>query len=248
MKIAKIIGPILGIIGSLLFWAGISVLVNRPFLPGPDKALSALIHLAENGSLYRHVHASFSRIFLSVLCSFVPAACIGILAGRHQWINHIISPVLYVFHPLPKATFLPVIMLFLGLGEISKIVLISLIIFSQILVTIRDAAKRIAEPLIDSVRSLGASRMNLLCDVIIPALLPDMLSSLRVSSGTAIAVLFFSETFASESGLGYLIMDAWTRIAYAEMYGAIATLSAIGLMIFGFLDFLEWLLCPWLRN
>jgi NitT/TauT family transport system permease protein len=136
-------------------------------------------------------------------------------------------------------------MLFLGLGEVSKIFLVGFIIFSQILVGVRDATKRINDEYITSVRSLGAGHLAMLRHVIIPAVLPDLFTSLRVSLGTAVAVLFLAETFATNTGLGYLIVDAWTRVAYAEMYAAIAALSLLGLVLFALTDALEKVCCPW---
>ena len=147
-----------------------------------------------------------------------------------------------------KAAFLPVIMLFFGIGEVSKIVLITFIIFGQMLVSIRDAARQIAGEYLDAVRSLGATKTALLRHVILPAVLPSFFTGLRISLGVAVAVLFIAETFVSGSGLGHLIIDAWTRIAYAEMYAAILALSIMGLLLFALVDFLEFVLCPWQNN
>ena len=99
--------------------------------------------------------------------------------------------------------------------------------------------------LIDSVRSLGASKLELAALVVVPAALPDLLTSLRVSLGTAVAVLFLAETFATDTGLGFLIVDSWSRVAYAEMYAAIIALSLLGLGLFAAVDAAERLLCPW---
>jgi NitT/TauT family transport system permease protein len=243
----KLLGIIVAGIVVIVLWGLAATLVHKPFLPAPDAVAGALVKLYRSGTLFRHLNASFFRILLAFVCCFFPGVAFGLAAGRHPVINSIVSPVLYLFHPLPKAAFLPIIMLFLGLGELSKIFLVALIIFSQILVTARDSAKRISEELINSVRSLGAGRIAVLVYVIIPSVIPDLFTSLRVSLGTAIAVLFLAETFASTSGLGYLIIDAWTRIAYPEMYGAIAALSITGLVLFGIIDLAEWFLCPWNR-
>jgi NitT/TauT family transport system permease protein len=229
----------------LALWALASALVNRPILPGPEKTGAALLRLAETGILRRHLGASLSRIVWALVTSFIPAAALGIAAGRSPRLNNIISPVIYLLHPLPKAAFLPVIMLFLGLGEISKVFLVGFIIFSQVLVAARDGAKRVNAELIASVRSLGAGRFGLFCHVIFPAVLPDLFTSLRLCLGTAVAVLFLAETFATYSGLGYLIVDAWTRVAYPEMYAAIAALSLLGLALFILTDILEKICCPW---
>jgi NitT/TauT family transport system permease protein len=232
----------------IALWQAASLLINRSFLPGPAKTAAALLRLALEGKLRRHALASLSRIIWALITSAVPAAALGLAAGRSPKLNRLISPFIYVLHPLPKAAFLPVIMLFFGLGETSKIFLVGFIIFSQILVGLRDAAKQVPGEYLDSVRSLGAGKRALFRHVIVPAVLPGFFTSLRVSLGTAIAVLFLAETFASESGLGYLIVDAWTRIAYPEMYAAIAALSFLGLLLFVITDLAERIFCPWLKN
>jgi NitT/TauT family transport system permease protein len=241
----KYLGIIAGLLVCAAIWQCAAILIKRPVLPGPAETAAALARLAREGRLWRHTGASLSRIVLALIAGTIPAAALGLAAGRSPRLNRFVSPLIYLLHPLPKAAFLPVIMLFLGLGEASKIFLIGFIIFSQVLVTVRDAARQVSAELLDSVRSLGAGKRALFYHVIFPAALPGFFTALRVSMGTAIAVLFLAETFASESGLGYLIVDAWTRIAYAEMYAAILALSILGLLLFILTDLSETLLCPW---
>jgi NitT/TauT family transport system permease protein len=235
----------IAIIFFYIGWNSLSQLIHKAFLPSPSLTLKTLISLAESGILFFHLRASLSRIFFALLWSFIPAAGLGLAAGRSEKLNAIISPICYIIHPLPKAAFLPLIMLFFGIGETSKIFLLSFIIFSQILIAARDSANRISQSLINSVRSMGASRFQIILYAIIPAALSDLITSLRVSLGTVMAVLFLAETFASSSGLGFLIIDAWTRINYPEMYAAIFTLSFLGLILFVIVDFAEKILCPW---
>jgi NitT/TauT family transport system permease protein len=247
MKKTKIVFPGLPIVllVFVLLWQGLSLLLRRPFLPGFGQTALALYRLAAGGRLAPHLWASLKRILLALVISGAPAAALGIAAGRSPRLDRLLSPVIYLLHPLPKAAFLPIIMLVFGLGEASKIFLLGFTIFSQILVTLRDAAGQVPPELLDSVRSLGAGRGCLLRHVIIPAVTPAFFTGLRVSLGTAIAVLFLAETFAAERGLGYLIVDAWTRVAYAEMYAAILSLSLLGLLLFILTDLTERLLCPW---
>jgi NitT/TauT family transport system permease protein len=136
-------------------------------------------------------------------------------------------------------------MLLMGLGEASKIFLLGIIVFSQIIVAARDSSRRIQREVLDSVRSLGGTGLDLAVHVIVPAALPELLTALRVSLGTAVAVLFLSETFATQTGLGWLIVDAWARVSYPEMYAGILALSALGLGLFMAVDLAERLLCPW---
>ena len=241
----KYLGIIIALLVFTALWQLASVLVRRSFLPAPAAVLTTLIRLAAGGALWRHLGVSFSRVAWALVTSSIPAVILGLAAGRSARLNRIISPVIYLLHPLPKAAFLPVIMLFFGIGEISKIFLVAFIIFSQMLVTVRDAAKQINGEYLDVVRSLGAGKIALLRHVVIPAVLPGFFTAFRISLGTAVAVLFIAETFASQSGLGYLVVDAWTRIAYTEMYAAILALSVMGLLLFILTDLTEYILCPW---
>ena len=152
---------------------------------------------------------------------------------------------MYLLHPLPKVAFLPILMLLLGLGDGSKIALMGLVVFGQLFMAARDSAKAIAPPLVDSVRSLGCRSWGIFRWVIAPATLPSLLSALRVSLGTSIAVLFLSETFASMDGLGWYIMDAWSRVNYPDMYAAILALALLGLSLYLILDALESLALRW---
>jgi ABC-type nitrate/sulfonate/bicarbonate transport system permease component len=131
-------------------------------------------------------------------------------------------------------------------GNVSKIFLISLILWFQVLVVVRDEASAIRPELVHSVRSLGAGRRALLRFVYLPACLPAVLTAIRVSIGTAIAVLFFVESFATASGLGYyIIVETWGRLDYTAMYAGVVAMSLLGLVLFFTVDRLEHRLCPW---
>jgi len=241
----KYFGVILALLAFIVLWQIISVLVSRPVLPGPAAVTAALLRLAAEGRLWRHVGVSLSRVAWALIASGIPAVILGLAAGRSARLNRVISPFVYLLHPAPKAAFLPVIMLFLGIGEAAKIFLVAFIIFSQMLVTVRDATRQVAGEYLDAVRSMGAGNLALFRHVIIPAALPGFFTGFRISLGTAVAVLFIAETFVSTNGLGHLILDAWIRIAYTEMYAAIMALSILGLLLFVITDVLEYVLCPW---
>jgi len=232
----------------VLAWAAAAALVQKPFLPSPWAALARLASRIADGSLAAHLGASARRVGLALAIVAPPASLLGMGAGRSPRFDSILSPFVYILHPLPKVAFLPVIMLFLGLGDAAKVFLIGLIVFGQLLVSARDAAKAVPEALVDSVRSLGAGRAAILRHVVFPAALPSLLSALRVGLGTAIAVLFLAETFAAETGLGWYIVDAWTRVDYPDMYAAIVALALFGLGCYLVLDALESALCAWRRT
>ncbi len=229
----------------IIFWEAASLFVARPFLPLPALVFERLFFSLRNGTLLFHTIASGKRIFLSIVIALPAATALGLASGRSAKLDAFVSPFIYLLHPLPKVAFLPVIMLFFGLGDGAKIFLISVIIFGQILVAVRDASRAVSGALLDSVRSLGAGRLALIHHVVFPAVLPSILTALRVSLGTAIAVLFIAETFATESGLGWYIVDSWSRVDYIDMYTAIVSLSAFGFFCYLAVDAAELAFCSW---
>jgi len=126
----------------------------------------------------------------------------------------IINPFILITYPILKTDLLPVVLILFGLGDLSKAVLLALIVGYQILVATRDAVARIHYKYLDSVRSLGASGCQLYREVLLPAALPHGFTALRLSTGTSVAVLFLTESFATNERLGYFILDAWGRMAY----------------------------------
>jgi NitT/TauT family transport system permease protein len=161
-------------------------------------------------------------------------------------LNSIFSPAIYLLYPVPKVVLVPVVLLFFGIGNLPKIVLIFMILFFQILVLVRDQAAGIRSELIQSVRSLGAGRRALFRFVYLPASLPAILTALRQSVGTAVAVLYVAELFATQRGLGYYIyFNASTLFDYPAMYAGIVALSLMGLALYFGVDWLQHRLTPW---
>ena len=154
---------------------------------------------------------------------------------------------IFLTYPIPKVVFLPVLLVLLGLGSLSKIALIALIVFFQILVTARDAAKSVPEQSVLSVRSLGASRTDIYRHVVVPAALPDIFTALRIGTGTAVAVLFLAESIAGSNGIGYYIVDAWGRIDYPAMFAGIIGMALLGVVLYELLDALDAWATRWRR-
>ncbi len=128
----------------------------------------------------------------------------------------------------------------LGITDISKIFLIAVIVFFQILVVVRDEAANLHPELILSVRSIGAGRRALFRYVYIPASLPAVLTALRISIGTAVAVLFIAEQSLTTYGLGYyIIVETYQVLLYPEMYAGILGMSLLGLILYFLIDYLE---------
>jgi ABC-type nitrate/sulfonate/bicarbonate transport system permease component len=230
----------------LLIWQLASMIIDKPILPPPWDVVRAFV-LALPQDLGKHVLVSAWRVVASIIIAIAFAVPVGLGLGLSPTASRLAAPVIYLLYPIPKIVFLPIILLLLGIGNLSKIFVISLILFFQMLVVVRDEAANIRPELVASVRSLGAGRRALFTYVYFPACLPAVLTSLRVSIGTAIAVLFFAESFATTSGLGYyIIVETWGRLDYAEMYAGVIAMSLLGLALYFAVDNIQRRMCPWL--
>jgi NitT/TauT family transport system permease protein len=231
----------------LVLWQALSWLLHISILPGPIEVLRAFVIAVPHG-LGRHFLVSGYRVVASIILAVLTAWPLGLALGQSPQLDRLFAPIIYLIYPIPKIVFLPIVLLFFGIGNLSKVFIIAFILFFQILVVVRDAAGGIRPELVSSVRSLGAGRRALFRFVYLPACLPAVLTALRVSTGTAVAVLFFAESFATTSGLGYyIIVETWGRLAYPEMYAGVVAMALLGFVLYAMLDQLEKRLCPWLH-
>ncbi|MBN2404281.1 MAG: ABC transporter permease [Coriobacteriia bacterium] len=242
----RLLGYVGAVLALLAGWWLLSVAVGSPALPGPAPAISDFVRLWWSDLFPQLLHSAW-RVVASMTMGALLGAPIGLLIGRSPRLDSVAAPMVFLTYPIPKIVFLPVLLVLLGIGNAPKIALITLIVFFQILVTARDAARGIPAASLLSVRSLGATRTQVFRHVVFPAALPDIFTALRISTGTAIAVLFFSESVAGTSGLGYYILDAWGRIAYSQMFAGIIAMALLGVVLYEILEMAEARVCRWTR-
>ncbi len=236
---------LLSSLGLLIAWQVAAMFVNRPILPGPWQVLVVFFEELGDGLLI-HFGVSLWRATAGMALSVLVAAPLGLIIGGSKSLDRIFSPIIYLLYPIPKVVFVPIVFLFLGIGDIAKIAIIFLILFFQILVLVRDQAAGLPPQLLQSLRSLGAGRRALFRFVYLPASLPAILTALRQSIGTAVAVLYITELFATKYGLGYYIYyNGSTLFDYPAMYAGVVAMSLLGLGMYFFVDWLERWLCPW---
>lgn len=236
---------VLAFAALLLLWQLASLLVNEPILPGPIAVAEAFVQgLASD--LSSHFLVSTGRVLAGVFLAVLLAAPAGLMLGQSPRLNRIFSPAIYMLYPIPKVVLVPVILLLFGIGDLPKIIIIFLILFFSILVLVRDSAAGIDPKLLLSVRSLGAGRRALFRYVYIPSSLSAILTALRQSAGTAVAVLYIAELFATQRGLGYYIfLNGNTLFNYPAMYAGVVAMSLLGLGLYFSVDRLEKRVSPW---
>lgn len=226
-------------LGLLCVWQCAAWGLNRPILPAPLPVLRVLVQDFPH-ALGRHLLVSAYRVLVSILLAIALATPAGLMLGQSQRLNRIIAPFIYVLYPIPKVVLVPIVLLLLGVGDFAKIAIITLILFFQVLVLVRDAAANIRPELLLSVRSLGAGRRALFRFVYLPASVPAVLTAVRQSIGTAVAVLYIAELFATRYGLGYYIYyQGSTLFDYPRMYAGVLVMGLLGLVLYFMVDALE---------
>lgn len=235
---------IYGLLIFLTLWQAAASWLQLPIIPSPGVVVINLLHIFLS-QIAAHGLYSMWRIVAGVLLAVVIGMPLGLCMGYFPKWDRLLSPLVYLTYPIPKIALLPVVMLLFGLDELSKILMIFLIVVFQVIVAVRDGIKGIPKETYYPLYSLGASFPDIFREILIPASMPKFLTALRVAMATAVSVLFFTETFGTQYGMGYFIMDAWLRVNYLEMYSGIVVLSIIGLVLFGTIDYLEGKLCGW---
>lgn len=229
----------------LIVWYLFAVTVKVPFLPSPIAVLQNIcLHFISDG-MYLHLLASLGRIAAGIGISLLLGLSLGLSMGYFSRFDALLSPMVYLLYPIPKIALLPLVMLICGLGEAAKVTMIVLIVLFQVIVSSRDAAKAIPRETYACLKVLGASHRTMFRRIVVPATLPAIFSSLRVSMGTALSVLFFTETFGARYGMGYYIMNAWTRVNYVDMFTGIVLLAIMGYALFALIDGLSVRCCRW---
>jgi NitT/TauT family transport system permease protein len=233
-----------GFLVVLFFWYALALLVQGPIIPFPHVVFVHLVKGLPSTNMHLHVLFSLYRILMGTLLALLVAIPSGLAIGRVKRLDLVLSPTLYLLYPLPKIAFLPVFMVLFGIGDLSKIILITVIIFFPATLTIRDGVKEIPFQYLELAKAYHLSSKQILSDIIWPSILPRIFSSLRITVGISLSVLFVSETYAATYGLGYSIMNNWVMANYVGMYGGIVLLSLLGLVLYILIDKVERLVIP----
>jgi NitT/TauT family transport system permease protein len=227
-----------------VLWYAAFLILKLPIVPSPFVIYREIFQIFKE-SIAIHAIYSIVRVLIGVLVSLLIGVLLGYLMGYYNKIDKLLSPLVYFTYPVPKMALLPIVMLLFGLGEVSKIIMLVLIVIFQIIIAARDAVKAIPKEAYHSLYSLGASRLQIFKEIVAPASLAEIITSTRLALGTGVSILFFTETYGTEYGMGFYIMDSWMRVDYIEMYAGIVVLSIIGVLIFILIDIMDSYLCSW---
>jgi len=249
-QITRLISAATILIIAYLWWTLTELhLVTSLFLPAPQEVIDQFVAVIEDGyanaPLTAHLAASLSRIAVAAIIAFCLAAPIGILMGLSPWIKGVFDPPIEFYWPLPPLSYLPLMIIWLGIGEASKITLLTLAMFAPICVSAQAGVRGVVQERIQAVQSLGATKWQIFRHVILPSALPDILTGTRIALGVGWGTLVAAELIAATRGIGFMIMSASHFLATDVVFVGIIL---IAILAFGFsfaIRTLERILVPW---
>jgi NitT/TauT family transport system permease protein len=222
------IAAFLGLWSALAGLVVVLRLFNPIFLPGPWLVLGSLAELTVKGQLGGHVAATLERVVIGFGTGAAAGVTLGLAAGALAPVRNVVEPLVELVRPIPPLAVLPMFIVWVGIGEPSKIGFITYATFFPVFLTTVTGVRQIDPLLLRAARSLGARGPALFARVILPAALPDVLTGLRLGVALAFFVIVISEFIGAEQGLGFLINDGRNFFQVPQMLGAAVVLGLLG--------------------
>jgi taurine transport system permease protein len=223
--------------------------VSPVFLPSPLAVLKKVVAVSTVGfsdaTLLQHTLASLSRVFAALGLAVLTAVPLGVLVGVNRTAQAIADPLIEFYRPIPPLAYLPLIVIWCGIGEPSKILLIWLAIFAPLTIATRQGVSRVKASRLRGAQALGATRWQLVRYVIVPSAAPDVLTGIRISLGVGWSVLVAAELIAATRGLGFMIQSAAQFLVTDVVVMGIVVIAVIAAAFEWGLRRLQRTLVPW---
>jgi taurine transport system permease protein len=240
---------VLAAIGAwwLVTWAG---LIPPLYLPGPVAVFRKLIEVSRDGymdaTLWQHFQASLLRVLAALLLGIATAVPLGLALGLNRVLRALVDPLIEFYRPIPPLAYLPLIVIWFGIGEVSKILLIFLAIFAPTTVATTAGVLAVDPIRLRVAQSLGATRLQLVRFVILPSALPTIMTGIRIALGAGWSTLVAAELIAATRGLGFMIQSASQFLATDLVIAGILVVALVAVLIEIALRRLQLRFSPWL--
>jgi len=234
----------------LAWWSATTAGLIAPlFLPSPQAVLSKFWLVSTSGfmdsTLWQHLLASLSRVVCALFAAVVLAIPTGIAIGLSRIAQGMLDPLIELYRPVPPLAYLPLIVIWFGIGELSKVLLIFLAIFAPIAIATAGGVRQVSQNRLRAAQSLGATRWQLLRFVVLPSAVPDILTGIRIGLGTGWSTLVAAELVAATSGLGFMVQSAAQFLVTDVVILGIAVIAIIAFALELSLRALSRRLAPW---
>lgn len=239
------------IVALLAIWWLVTALgwIDALFLPSPVAVLDRLQDLIANGymsiSLWSHIGASLGRIGTALIAAVITAIPVGIAIGRNKVIRGVVDPIIEFYRPIPPLAYLPLIVIWCGIGELSKVLLIYLAIFAPIVIATSTGVRSVDQAKIRAAQSLGATPLQIIKHVVLPSALPSILTGIRIGLGVGWSTLVAAELVGASEGLGFMVQSSSQLLATDVVIVGILIIAVIAFALEIGLRRLQKKLVPW---
>lgn len=239
------------IIALIAVWWLVTTLgwIDALFLPSPVAVIDRFQDLLTNGymsiSLWSHIGASLGRIGTALIAAVLTAIPLGIAIGRNKIVRGVLDPIIEFYRPIPPLAYLPLIVIWCGIGELSKVLLIYLAIFAPIVIATATGVRSVDQAKIRAAQSLGATQMQIIKHVILPSSLPNILTGIRIGLGVGWSTLVAAELVGASEGLGFMVQSSSQLLATDVVIVGILIIAVIAFILEIGLRRLQRKLVPW---
>lgn len=231
----------------LLIWEllGRASLIDTRFFPVPSSIFAQMATLAESGELWTNTWASLRRLFIGFWIGLVPALALGVVMGLYRPVRAALQPLISGTYPIPKSALLPLILLIFGLGESSKIVMVAIGVFYPVVINTVAGVMNVSKIYYDVATNYGASRWQVFRTVAIPGAMPSIMTGIELGAGLGLILIAIAEMVGAQSGLGYMVWNAWQLYSVETMYVGLLAIAVIGYLLALLLGAVSKRLTPW---
>jgi ABC-type nitrate/sulfonate/bicarbonate transport system permease component len=235
------------LVGLLLAWEAIARLgwVPALFLPAPTAVVAEGGRMARSGELWRHLAVSLARVGIGFGAGAAIGTALGLLLGASRVVWAITNPIIAATYPIPKIALLPLMILWLGIGETPKVAMIALGVFFPVVINTYAGVRGTDPFMVKTAKSLGAGPWQVVRKVVLPSALPTILAGYRLGTGIALLLVVSAEMINATSGIGFLILNSGDLMLTGRLMVGLAVLSLLGLLSTLGLRALEAWLTPW---
>jgi NitT/TauT family transport system permease protein len=217
----------------------------RLFFPPPSTVVLTIGDLAASGELGRHLGATLTRVFVGFVLGAIPGYLLGMWMGWSRPVRRVLDPFVAALHPVPKISMLPIIMLILGIGVMSRTFVVALSVFFPLLINTMAGVRQIHPIYFEVARNYGAGRLGVFRHVVVPGSLPFVLAGTRLAMNVALSLTIAVELITAEDGIGTMIWLSWQTLRVEELYASVIMAATIGIGIRLVVQILTARLVPW---
>ena len=216
------------LIGVLVIWQLCSLRGLPEYILSPLQIIRSLGEALTDAELYEHLWASLARSLPGFAIGTISGAALGLAAGAARWFDRLLSPAVFLTYPVPKIVMLPIFMIWFGIGELSKILIIALACFYPVFINAYYGVRRTPTILVWSALNMGATPAQVFRRVVVPSASPMIFAGMRVALALSFIVMFAAEMINARSGLGHLIRIAENSLRFDLMYVSLVTIAILG--------------------